>query len=333
MTAGRTIDAARWLRRPGADDDKYRRGVLGVRTGAPEYPGAAVLSVTAAWRTGVGLLCYVPPASIAPRELGLPTPAAAVLAVRPETVFGASERPCDAWLIGSGTNPATRTPAETEQLAELLCGTSPVVVDAGALDRVGVPPHRAGAAHTERAPLLLTPHAGEFARLWEAAGLGPVPAEIRDPDAVAVRADATARLASTLGATVLLKGSVSVCASPETPPLTAGPASPWLATAGTGDVLAGILGALIASHDAAVREHPALLSELGIAGALLHDRAARIAAGELPERPAGPGPSGDAAPGHPITALDVAEAIPAAFAQLASATGGERPAWGAAATR
>ncbi|SJN09420.1 NAD(P)HX epimerase / NAD(P)HX dehydratase [Leucobacter sp. 7(1)] len=305
MTTHRApASVASWLRQPGADDDKYRRGVLGVRTGAPEYPGAAVLSVTAAWRTGVGVLRYVPPASTAPRDLGLPTSAAAVLAARPETVFGASERANDAWLIGSGTDPVTRTPQETAQLRELIDGSAPVVVDAGALDLVG----------TTSAPLLLTPHAGEFARLWDAAGLGPVPPDLRDPTAVVERAAATERLASALGSTVLLKGSITVCASPDAPARYAGPATPWLASAGTGDVLAGILGALLATHAHTVREDSTVLAELGIAGALLHDRAARIAAGEPPES----SPQHAGRLGRPVTALDVAEAIPAAFAQLAS---------------
>lgn len=298
-------DAARWLRRPGARDDKYRRGVLGVRTGSAQFPGAAVLGVLAAWRSGVGLLRYVPTIDNAPAPAGLPSPAAAVLAAAPETVFGeaGSARACDAWLIGSGTDPGTRSPAETDALRALLAGDAPVVVDAGALALAAArhgttAPGQPAAA----APRILTPHAGEFARLWRACELGEPPAALADPEAIDARAAATLRLAEALDATVLLKGSRTIAAAPGGAPLVSARATPWLATAGTGDVLAGALGALLAGHAAEVRADPALLAELGIAAAHLHDRAARLASGPA-ERP--------------ITAGDVARALGDAFAELA----------------
>lgn len=310
-----------FLRTPAATDDKYTRGVLGVRTGAPQYPGAAVLGITAAWRTGIGMVRYVPADahddSGSRRTIpGLTPPAAAVLAARPETVFG--EGRADAWLVGSGTDPATRGFAEREALARLLRGEAPVVVDAGALQLAAE-----SALGGETAPLILTPHRGEFARIWGIARLGPLPEGWpgrhprggatgsglgSDPGReTAVLAEAAARLAQALGVTVLLKGSTTFAAGPTGDPLLVGPATPWLATAGTGDVLAGILGALVASHAAEVRSDPALLRDLGATAAQLHDAAARIAAG------------GDAAAAHlitahPITALDVADAIPAAVA-------------------
>lgn len=112
-------------------------------------------------------------------------------------------------------------------------------------------------------------------------------------------------LAADLGVTVLLKGSTTLVTTPPGESATVGPATPWLATAGTGDVLAGILGALTAAHAAARDDRPrvdhdALLS-LAATASLLHDCAARFATWHED---------------RPITALDVAEALPAAVAQV-----------------
>ena len=88
-------DTARFLRVPGADDDKYSRGVVGLRTGSSAYPGAAVLGVEAAWRAGAGFVRYV----------GDGRAADAVIARRPETVVSPSIAGArvGAWVIGSGT--------------------------------------------------------------------------------------------------------------------------------------------------------------------------------------------------------------------------------------
>ncbi|MBL3687930.1 NAD(P)H-hydrate dehydratase [Leucobacter zeae] len=285
---------AAWLRRPGPHDHKYTRGVLGVRTGSSQYPGAAVLGVSAALGTGIGMVRFVP-AHDAPPPDGLPTPAAAVLAAHPEAVCAAGR--ADAWLIGSGTDPALRDAAETAELREVLRGDAPVVVDAGALDLV---PDLGPA----RAPLILTPHAGEFDRLWEQGGLEPLDAPTgRAP--LAVRVERSRRLARALGAAVLLKGPTSVCAAPDGRVHESGPATPWLATAGTGDVLAGVLGALVAARADAVRADPGLLAEAGATAARVHDAAARLAAGD---------PSGDGS-GIPITAGQLAAALPRAAAR------------------
>ena len=304
-------DAAAWLRRPGATDDKYRRGVLGVRTGSAAYPGAAVLGVSAAWRTGTGMLRFVPALEEPAPPHGLPTPAAAVLAAHPETVFGdPAGRPCDAWLVGSGTDPGARSAAERAALERLLRGDAPVVADAGAL-AVAADAARSGDG---AAPTILTPHRGEFLRLWESAGLGPRPegwpaGDDRAPLPDAALADAAARLAERLSATVLLKGSVTAVATPGGWCRIAGPATSWLATAGTGDVLAGVLAALVAAHAESARADPETLGPLGASAAVLHDAAARLAARDRAARPARAG-------GRPITARDVADAIPAAWGAL-----------------
>ena len=294
--AWQAVDAAALLLAPGREDHKYSRGVLGVRTGSASYPGAAVLGAEAAWHTGVGLVRYFSPTDDVASDSGLPSPAAAVLAVRPETVFsgdrGEDRARCDAWLIGSGTDPAARSFGEHEALLALLAGSAPVVVDAGALGLV--------AAQRPTAPVIVTPHQGEFSTLWASSGLDPAGAEERPPEHRA------SILAAHLGVTVLLKGARSLIAAPSGEVFGHGPATPWLATAGTGDVLAGILGALVATHSKRVRDDGLLLAKLGATAAMLHDDAARLASGDHKA-------SGS---GGPITALDVAQALPSAVAAL-----------------
>lgn len=285
-----TTDHARFFSPPDHTSHKYSRGVLGLRTGSSAYPGAAVLGAEAAWRTGIGSVRFFSALDESPSQCGLPSPAAAVLAVRPETVFAddtaANRARVDAWVIGSGTDPQLRSFAETEALRQLLHGDTPVVVDAGALDLL--------VAGEVAAPCVVTPHLGEFTSLYVSCGFAAT--EIAAAEIAADPAAAAARVANHLGVTVVLKGSRSIVASPQTEPHVYGPATPRLATAGTGDVLAGVLGALLASNAALIAKDAASLSQLAIAAVALHDRAARLAADD---------PDAIGA-GHPITALDVA---------------------------
>ena len=266
-------DTARFLRVPGADDDKYSRGVVGLRTGSSAYPGAAVLGVEAAWRAGAGFVRYV----------GDGRAADAVIARRPETVVSPSIAGArvGAWVIGSGTDAASRSLETEHELRDLLDGQVPVVVDAGALDL----------ARGSRAPRVLTPHGREFERLRDQLGYGT-----RDD-----RADAVSRVAHDLGAVVLLKGAQTLIADPDGLLIRVEAGTGWLATAGTGDVLGGVLGALLAANA------DAPLAEVAAAAAWLHGHAGVLAAGT--------GADGRAT-GHPIVALDVAEALPRAFSDV-----------------
>lgn len=273
-------DAARHVRRPQADDDKYRRGVLGMRTGSEAYPGAAVLGVEAACRTGIGMVRYLGPARAS--EL--------VLHRRPEVVL--ADGRVQAWVVGSGSDAAARTDAVTRALASCLTGEVPVVVDAGALDL----------APTASAPIVVTPHAGEHARLRDLLGLSAV-SDVADASDGA-REAAARQTAAALGATVLLKGAVTIVATPGGWCRAVVAGMPWLATAGTGDVLAGAIGALVASAAAHGPVDAESLGPLAATGALLHGRAAHLAAA-----PFGPH-------GGPITALDVADALPRAVGEL-----------------
>lgn len=266
-------DAATLLRVPGPADDKYSRGVVGLRTGSSAYPGAAVLGVEAAWRAGAGFVRYI----------GEGRAADAVIARRPETVVSphAAGARVGAWVIGSGTDAGTRTADEERELRGILDGAVPVVVDAGALDL----------ARGSRAPLLLTPHGREFARLQ--AQIGSAPGDDR--------ARAAAEAAARLSAVVLLKGARTLIAHPDGSVIRVDAGTSWLATAGTGDVLGGVLGTLLAANP------DASIAEVAATGAWLHGHAGRIAAGI--------GADGGAH-GHPIVALDVAQALPRAIADV-----------------
>lgn len=279
-------EARRWgaddvrghLRAPVAADDKYSRGVVGLRTGSTAYPGAAVLGVEAAWRTGVGMVRYLGPA----RASDL------VLARRPETVT--ADGRVQAWVVGSGTDAADRPSAETTALRDILHGDVPVVVDAGALDLAAV-----GAA-----PRLLTPHAGELARVRQAAGLAALPGDVDDAGRVAAAVETAARL----GAAVLLKGAVTIVATPGGWVRRIASGTPWLATAGTGDVLAGVAGAVVAASAARAPVDVERLGPLAATAAWLHGSAATAAAAAL------------GAAGGPITALDVAATLARTVAPL-----------------
>jgi hydroxyethylthiazole kinase-like uncharacterized protein yjeF len=271
-------DCRAWLAVPDADDDKYSRGVLGVVTGSRAYPGAAVLGVEAASRTGVGMVRYV----------GDDVPAALVLSRRPETVTALGR--VQAWLLGSGMDATHRDPADSDRLRTALEQDVPVVVDAGALDLVGA----------AVGPVVVTPHYRELSRLLADNDVTASPEQIAmDARAWAMRA---ARL---LGVTVLLKGHVTHVAAPDAAPIdvSTGPQAGWLATAGSGDVLGGVLGALVATHARAVSEHGhQALAALAATAAALHGAAA-IAAGERNDD-------------GPFTALDVAEAMPAVVGRV-----------------
>jgi len=260
-------EAARWIAVPGPDDDKYSRGVLGLVTGSERYPGAAVLGAEAALRTGVGMLRY----------LGPERPTSLVLARRPEAVTATGR--VQAWVLGSGQDPAERDPETAARLADALAQQVPAVVDAGALDLVAA----------RSAPTVLTPHAGELARL-----LGSTPERVRaDP------AGSAAEAAARFGATVLLKGHTTRVVAPDGSALLVRSAPAWLATAGAGDALAGVLGALLATHAAAIAADPTVVAPLAATAAVLHGLAAERASG-----------------GGPLTILDLCTALPAVIREL-----------------
>ncbi|UQA94730.1 NAD(P)H-hydrate dehydratase [Streptomyces halobius] len=258
-------DVADLLPRPVAESDKYRRGVVGVVAGSARYPGAAVLAVAGALRGGAGAVRYVGPA------------ADAVLTRFPETLVHAG--PPDkagrvqAWVIGPGLG--DDEDALKGLLDDVLAAEVPVLVDADGLRFLTPRQVRARAAAT-----VLTPHAGEAAAL-----LGHARAEIE-----AARLRSVRELAARYGATVLLKGSTTLVADAAGPVRVNPTGTGWLATAGSGDVLSGLTGSLLAAGLVA--------RDAASVGAYLHGLAARRAAGR---------------PGAPVLASEVAEHMGAAW--------------------
>jgi hydroxyethylthiazole kinase-like uncharacterized protein yjeF len=262
---------------PTAGSHKYTRGVLGVVAGTPAYPGAAVLTVSAAVRAGVGMV----------RFLGSPGVTATVLGARPEVVAGDGR--VQAWALGPGIDPAdsAQSARVRSALSDVLARGLPAVVDAGALHLL---PERL-------APwVVLTPHAGELATLLSNRG--------EDVTREQVEAEALrwARRAHELThATVLLKGAVTLVVGAQGTVYSQADGPAWLATAGAGDVLTGLLGALLAGRALAAVADPTLVAALAAAAALVHGHAARRAN-----------------PGGPISALEVADALPATIAAVLS---------------
>lgn len=240
---------------PGPSDDKYSRGVLGVVAGGEGYAGAAVLCVTAAVEAGVGMVRYV----------GTATPTGLVRAAAPEVVMGDGH--VQAWVIGPGFDPEAdgeQAQAQLRVAQQALASDLPVVVDAGALSLLD-------GART--AVTLITPHAGEAATLLTRLGAS----EVTRDDVEARPFEQARRLAALANATVLLKGSTTLVVHPDGPPARSqADGTPWLATAGSGDVLAGVVGALLASGLSAV--------DAASLGALVHGVAGGRVSGGGPVR-------------------------------------------------
>ena len=299
-------DVARLWPCPGPDDDKYTRGVVGVVAGSTAYTGAAVLCVGGALRAGAGMVRYVGPDHAAER----------VRARWPEAVMGRGR--VQAWVLGSGVDADADADADADVDADTGDGQAdailaalgegvPAVVDAGALGVL----LRYAARPLLGERLVLTPHAGELARLLSGwvGGAGSGGSGSRGPgrtgaDDVRAAPLANARWAAELtGCTVLLKGSITVVVAPDGRCRTQAEASPWLATAGAGDVLAGVLGTLLAAGLAPF--------DAAAAAAFVHGRAARAASAH-PRRDQQNlhDHGGGGVVGGPIIAGDVVEALP-----------------------
>ncbi|HEV7875879.1 MAG TPA: bifunctional ADP-dependent NAD(P)H-hydrate dehydratase/NAD(P)H-hydrate epimerase [Nocardioides sp.] len=250
-------DVAELVPRPAPDAHKYTRGVVGVRAGSAAYPGAGLLSVAGASTGLCGMVRYVGDAAVAAR-----------LPDRFPEVVG--EGRVQAWVVGSGSGDSAEA-----QLAAALEDEVPVVVDADALAHVAGP---------LGVPAVLTPHAGELARMLD---VGRETVE-------AAPLEHARRAATAFDAVVLLKGRHSLVADPGGRVRVTTTGVPWLATAGAGDVLGGVVGALLAAglapHDAAS------------VGSWLHGAAATLASGD-----------------GPLVAGDVARAVPEVVRLLISA--------------
>ena len=258
-------DVARLLPSPEIDAHKYIRGVVGVRAGSSQYPGAGLLCVHGAASGLAGMVRYV---ASEPEEGEARAPVEALVnAMHPEVVLG--EGRVQAWVVGSGTGSSA-----AGQLHAALSDDVPVVVDADALAVLDE-----GAVRGR--PAILTPHAGELARMFD------LPREVVEAEQLTRAREAAARH----GCVVMLKSRHTLVAEPggRVRVTTVGP--PWLATAGAGDVLAGLVGALLAAG------LPAF--DAASVGSWVHGAAAAMV------RPSGP-----------LVAGEVARAVPEVCARL-----------------
>jgi hydroxyethylthiazole kinase-like uncharacterized protein yjeF len=251
-----------------AETDKYRRGVLGVAAGSDAFTGAPVLVVGGALATGVGMVRYA--GASAPADVVRAAwPEAVVSVVSPGQVLAAGR--VQAWAVGPGLGTDA---AAVETVAAVLGSDVPAVVDA---DAITVLADRPELVRDRPAPTLLTPHAGELARLLHV-----------DRSAVeSARLAHVRRAAADLGVTVLLKGSSTLVGDPDGSVRINTADTPELATAGSGDVLTGVCAALMAGGLGPL--------DAGSVGAFLHGLAGLVAAG---------------APAAPITASAVVAALP-----------------------
>ncbi|QIX25798.1 bifunctional ADP-dependent NAD(P)H-hydrate dehydratase/NAD(P)H-hydrate epimerase [Nocardioides sp. JQ2195] len=248
-------DVARLVSTPAPTSHKYTRGVVGLRTGGA-FAGAGLLSVAGASCGVAGMVRYV----------GSDAAGERVLSAHPEVVLG--EGRVQAWVVGSGGGPG----AVDERRTALADGV-PVVLDADALLEL---------PDDLPADAVLTPHAGELARMLD----------VERDDVEARQLHWVREAARRTGAVCLLKGHHTLVADPDGRVRVTTTGSPWLATAGAGDVLGGVIGAVLAvgltPFDAAS------------VGSWLHGAAATLASR-----------------GGPIVARDVAVAVPDVVRRLA----------------
>jgi len=255
------------------DSYKYSHGVVGVAAGSAQYPGAAHLVVGAARHSGVGMVrCWG----------GEPAVAAAVISRFPDVVSGAMDPGEDERATGWVVGPGFGTKDDSARvLREVLATSLPVVVDADALTMVAQHSDLREIIRDRPAVTVVTPHIGEFTRL----GFDP------DPDRIA----AAKHAAHELGAIMVLKGPGTIVASPDDEVYVDLMGTSALATAGTGDVLAGLIAGVIA--DPATRD----VSSAAVAAAVyVHGLAGRIATAD----------------NQPMTSWDLVAAVPKAMATV-----------------
>ncbi len=266
---------------PRIEGHKYDRGHVLAVSGPLEASGATRLAARAALRAGAGLVTVACPAA------ALPVHAAnlSAIMVRPaEDAAGVAllldDRRFSTVVIGpgAGVGPATRARLEAARGRRL-------VVDADALSSYAGEPEVLASVLAASPGAILTPHTGEFARLFSGYP------SVLEPESKLERTRAAARLT---GAVVVLKGPDTVVAAPDGRAAIACNAPPWLATAGAGDVLAGICAGLLG------QSMPAF--EAAAAAVWLHGEAAREA---------GPG----------LVADDLVEALRPVYARLFNALG------------
>ncbi len=239
-TAWRNTPALWTIPRPGAASHKYTRGHLTVLGGA-EMTGAARLAAAAARRAGAGLVTIAATGAVDVYRAGEP---GTIVSNQPLAKLLQDPRR-ETWVCGPGLGQHAASLA----LPMLLAAHRRLIADADALGSA------AGAPERLRGCAVITPHEGEFVKLFGPVGPGKLAA--------------ARRAARQIDAVVLLKGADTVIAAPDGRAAINDNAPPFLATAGAGDVLAGLVGALLAQG------MPAW--DAACAAAFMHGEAARLA--------------------------------------------------------
>ena len=260
---------------PDATDHKYTRGVVGVIAGTARYPGAAVLAVSGAARAGPGMVRYVGPERV--QDL--------VMAARPETVCHLPDEDlprAQSWVVGPGVSD---DPVQAAAMERAFSSGRPCVIDAGGIvPGVQQRVHHRGSQHS---PVpVATPHAGELA-----AALTSLDTHVTRDEVLARPAHYGLLLASMADCVVVLKGAVTLVCDPHGRVVSQPVGPPWLATAGAGDVLAGVIGTLLSQGLSAVNS--------SVLGVFAHTRAAERASSN-----------------GPLVALDVADALPRVVSEI-----------------
>jgi NAD(P)H-hydrate epimerase len=241
-----------------ADAHKGSRRRVAVAGGSQGMAGAAILAARAAFRSGVGLVrLLVPEASLnivqaaVPQALAAPWPTSAL-----QERELLREWP-HALVLGPGLGRSTEARQLLAQVATNFCG--PLVVDADAITLLSAEPGSLAELGSAM-PVVLTPHAGEMSRL-----AGASVAEV-----LLNRFEIAGEVARSTGAIVLLKGVPTIVAAPDGRVHICAAGSPALATGGSGDILAGVLGTLAAQMSD--------LFNAAICSAWVHGRAGELAA-------------------------------------------------------
>lgn len=265
---------AAWLQKREGGSHKYSHGHALIVAGGVAKGGAARLSARAALRIGAGLVTLAPPQEALPEHTAPPD---ALMRCALDDAAALRDLLDDTRITAVCIGPGCGIDRAASLLPVLLASRRPAVLDADALTALAREPRLAAMLHPD---CVLTPHAGEFARLAPdlAARLSDRP--VQGP--AFSKLDAAREIAARLGAVVLLKGPDTVIASPDGRcRIHSAFDLPWLATAGSGDVLAGLIAGLLA------RSLPAL-DAAGL-GTALHAAAARsfgpgLIADDLPDR-------------------------------------------------
>ncbi|WP_233189976.1 bifunctional ADP-dependent NAD(P)H-hydrate dehydratase/NAD(P)H-hydrate epimerase [Corynebacterium sp. J010B-136] len=249
---------------PGIFDNKYTHGVTGIAAGSEQFPGAGIMCTAGALHTTTSMVLTIGDITNFPEVVPVKDVAAA--------------RRVDAWVVGPGRG---TDDAALSELEEILDSKLPVVIDADAITLIAQHPHL-----RERVRgAVLTPHAGEFARLG---------------------GKSQQQLSDELGCHILLKGRITTITSPHELPVSVNTGNSFAATAGSGDVLAGVIGALLAWHSVHRPTQDSMqhsMQETLLSAVAIHAHAAALSAKQ---------PEGYA----PTTAMAIATALSRAIAKL-----------------